>query len=284
MKRFGIIHKINLNTQIFSIESSRGLDFFYIPKNIFKRLKRYLYEGNYVSFISNDVLTLKNRKYYYEIKYFTEISVPGRRYKEKLYSKNDNTIDLKKMIDNIDNIMFIDLEMSMPPYERASFQPELIQASYIIMNKNLEELEKRDFHIIPTIAENLTKRTEDFLHITYDYLKENGVLYNDFYNAFKDDLNRYNPTVVIFGKNDKSFLESSYKVNNVDSLNKLIRFVNLNQLLKNHFELTADPGLFKSYEMLYNEDLPPQKHDAYEDAYYTYMVYKKFKEIVDLSK
>lgn len=281
MQKFGLIHNINLNTSMLSLQENRKVVNYYIPKNIFKKLKKYLYAGNFVSFVCGDEIILKRKRYFYEINYFKEISVPSNARRIKLYSKRDNIMELKKILSSLSNMLFIDLEMTMPNFEGKNFKPELIQASYIITDKNLLELKKRDFHIIPTMASGLNERTEKFLHITTKELFSKGVKYRDFYNVFKMDLDEYKPTVVIFGKNDKGFLESSYKTNMVESLNGRIRFINISQLLKNYFELQMDPGLFKSYEILYNDDLPEQKHDSFEDAYYTYKIFAKFKEIID---
>lgn len=280
---FGIIYDINLDTQIFSLREKRGLRYFYIPKNIFKKLKKYLYAGNYVSFIVNDTTIIKQNKEMKQVKYFKEISVPSNARRTKLYSKKDNNMELSKFLDDMNNLMFIDLEMTMPSFDSYS-QSELIQASYIITDCEFNHLLKRNFRIIPTKAQHINKRTEEFLHITDEMIQSEGVKYIDFYNVFKMDIEKYNPTLVIFGKNDKSFLSSSYKLNDVEPLNSKLRFVNLLQLLKNYYELANDPGLFKTYETLYGVNLEAQKHDAYEDAYYTMKIYESFKVMVNNAK
>ena len=277
---FGIIYDININTQIFSLREKRGLKFFFIPKSIFKRLKKYLYAGNFISFTVNNTTTVKNNKEISVVKSIKEISVPSNARRIKLYSKNDNSKELASFLETMNNLMFIDLEMSMPDYDEKNHTSELVQASYIITDYKFNVLRKRDFHIIPTLNKAINRRTSEFLHIDYEFLKINGTEYINFYKLFKNDIDEYSPTLVIFGKNDKRFLESSYRINNCESLNSKLRFVNLSQLLKNYYDLINDPGLFKMYEKLYGVLLDEQKHDAYEDAYYTLKVYEKFKEIV----
>lgn len=277
---FGIIYNINLNKQIFTLKDKRGLKYFFVPKNIYKILKKYLYKGNFVSFIVNDNTIYKNNKEMHQVKYFREISVPSNARRIKLYSKRDNQKELNSFMNDMNNLMFIDLEMTMPDYGERIHTTELIQASYIITDSNFNVLDKRDYHILPTICRSINRRTSDFLGINDEILNKSGVKYNDFYNVFKEDINKYLPTIVIFGKNDKKYLLSSFELNNVDSLSDKLRFVNLSQLLKNYYELPNDPGLFKMYEELYNVDLGNQKHDAYEDATITMGIYKKFKEIV----
>ena len=275
----GIIYDINLNTRIISIKSGKNLKFYYVTNSLMKKFKKYLYNGTYASFVCQDNAIIKSRTMVYSISYFKEIKTLSKFGPIVHYSKSSISSELKEFVNNLDNLMFIDLEMSMPGYKDSKdFLIELIQASYIITDKKFNTLTQHDFHIMPTVNKFLSDRCEEFLNITYDELRFKGVHYKQFYNQFKSDLEKYNPTIIIFGKNDRLFLEKSYKTNNSESLAGISRFVNLSQLLKNYYELTQDPGLFKSYEIMYNEDLPKQKHDAYEDAYYTYLVFKKFKE------
>ena len=275
----GIIYDVDLNIRTFSLEIGHNLKYFYVTNSLMKKFKKYLYPGTMVTFVYNPLPQVKYRRTIYQVVYFKDITTPTRFGPVKHYSKDSISLELRDFVNSLDNLMFIDLEMSMPAYnDSKDFLIELIQASYIITDKSFKALSKHDFHILPTVNKYLTDRCEEFLNITYDELKFKGVHFKQFYNQFKQDLLKYNPTIIIFGKNDKLFLEKAYKTNKCESLLEVSRFVNLSQLLKNYYELTQDPGLFKSYEIMYNETLPKQKHDAYEDAYYTYLVFKKFKE------
>ena len=101
----------------------------------------------------------------------------------------------------------------------------------------------------------------------YDYYK--------FYNKFKQLLIKYKPAILTFGKNDKLFLERSYNINELPSLNYISRYINLAQLIKNYYELKIDPGLFNLYEQ-YTGINNVQTHDALEDAIITYDIYRFF--------
>lgn len=279
MLKAGIIYSVDLKNRIFSLNLGRRLAFYYISNNLMKKFKKYLYKGNYVSFVIDDsTLSKRGNVMAYTVSYFKEISVPGRYGKDIFYSKKDIKDEMKTFINSLSNLLFVDIEMSMPSYsERGKFLSELIQIGFFILDKSGEILEKNNIYVKPTINKFLTDRTEDFLDINYSFLEKNGVSYIDFYNSFKIVLEKYNPTIIVFGKNDRKFLESSYHVNSLPSLTEKSRFVNLNQILKNYYDLANDPGLFKMYEKMYNKSPKPQKHDALEDAYYTYLVYEKFK-------
>lgn len=278
----GLIYDINVDTRIMSLRNGKNLRYFYVTNSLMKKFKKYLFPNTFVSFIANDELLLKHKTNVYQLLYFKEIKTLTRQGPIIHYSKRNIAQELKDFVNKLDNLMFIDLEMSMPSFsDNKDFLIELIQASYIITDKNLNTLSKSDYHIIPTKNKFLTDRCEKFLNIKYEDLAKNGIHFKQFYKTFKEDLLKYNPTIIIFGKNDRLFLEKAYRTNNCESLSNISRFVNISQLLKNYYELPQDPGLFKSYEIMYNIELPKQKHDAYEDAYYTYLVFKKFKEMLN---
>ncbi|MGM9971653.1 MAG: exonuclease domain-containing protein [Anaeroplasmataceae bacterium] len=283
MIKTGIIYNIDIDKRIMSLFEATRLRFYYISNGIMKRYGKYLYKGNLVSFVYDENSLNKKSGYLaYPILYFKEISVPGRYGKDVFYSKKDIKDELKVFLNGLDNLLFIDIEMSMPDYKNyKNFTNELIQAGFFICDRNYNIIEKYNYYVLPKINKFLTQRTIDFLNIDYEFLLDNGVEYIEFYNKFNEVLDKYNPAVIVFGKNDKSFLEKSYQTNNLPSLRDKTRFVNLNQLIKNFYDLPNDPGLVKTYERMYNIDHIDQAHNALEDAYYTYYVYKKFKEDVN---
>jgi len=178
--------------------------------------------------------------------------------------------------------MFLDLEMTMPDYKfkGKGFVTELIQAGFIIFNRNDEELFRYSNYVKPKIADSLSKRVEDFLGITQSEFYEKAIDYKSFYADFKKVLDKFNPVIVVYGRNDILVLNESYNINEVKSLKNETRFVNLCQLIKNYYELKNDPGLFKLYKLYYDED-DEQIHDAFNDCYVTHSVFKAFKDDIN---
>ena len=116
---------------------------------------------------------------------------------------------------------------------------------------------------------NPSKSNEEFI--------ENQIPYLTFYNDFKEIIEKYNPAIVVYGKNDILVLNDSYLLHNVPSLKDQTRYVNLCQLIKSHYELRNDPGLFKLFQIYYdNEDI--QVHDAFNDSEVTAKVFEAFRE------
>ena len=186
---------------------------------------------------------------------------------------------LNNFLNSLDNTMFLDLEMTMPSYKfkGKGFKTEIIQAGLLIINHKGEELYRYSNYIKPKLTTELTKRAEDFLGIKSDEFYAKAIDYSLFYSDFKGILDKYNPTIVVYGKNDILVLNESYSINGVKSLKNKTRFVNLCQLIKNYYELRNDPGLFKLYKLYYNCD-DVQVHDAFNDCEVTKEVFLSFRE------
>ena len=118
------------------------------------------------------------------------------------------------------------------------------------------------------------------MDITY---YNNAISYDKFYDDFNEVLDKYNPAIIVFGKNDIKVINESYEINKKESLENKTRFINILKLIKTYYSLKNDPGLFKLYEVYYNVD-DEQTHDALDDSFTTYMVYKAFKEDIKKEK
>jgi sporulation inhibitor KapD len=245
--------------------------------NVFKR---YLYVGNWIDLEYDEEKTTRRGPYLaYVISFVNRLEAEGLYDHIVYYDKKDITSSLYDFLGSLDNTMFLDLEMTMPPYnfKGKGFRTEVIQAGFIIFDKNGEELMRYRNFIEPMITKTLSKRAEKFLGITNEEFIENQIPYLTFYNDFKEIIEKYNPAIVVYGKNDILVLNDSYLLHNVPSLKDKTRYVNLCQLIKSHYELRNDPGLFKLFQIYYdNEDI--QVHDAFNDSEVTAKVFEAFRE------
>jgi sporulation inhibitor KapD len=270
----GLIHSFNANNQTITIKYNKSLKTFYFQRGLFKKFKRFLSSHEIIDLVSYDEETLHNGVNAYQVMYVVELTLILPKKNKTFYDKSYLNKSMLEFFKGINNKLFIDIEMTMPNYNsNGNFTPELIQAGFFLVNKNDEIVEKYNYHVRPTKAKYLNKRTKKFLHLEKNNNEE--VSYYKFYNKFKALLNKYKPAVITFGKNDKLFLESSYKLNNLPSLTFISRFVNLSHIIKNYYELKNDPGLFNLYESYYGTSFD-QDHDAYEDAVVTKKVYDAF--------
>ncbi len=283
MRIRGSIHMIELDHKVIGIECYKCIRFFYFQNSQMNMFKRYLYQGNWIDLEYDDTRTVRKGQYSaYVISFVYRLEALGKFDKVIYYDKVNLNRSLSKFLNNFDNIMFLDLEMTMPNYKfkGKGFVTELIQAGFIIFNRNDEELFRYSNYVKPKIADSLSKRVEDFLGITQSEFYEKAIDYKSFYADFKKVLDKFNPVIVVYGRNDILVLNESYNINEVKSLKNETRFVNLCQLIKNYYELKNDPGLFKLYKLYYDED-DEQIHDAFNDCYVTHSVFKAFKDDIN---
>ena len=280
MRIRGLIHMIELENKFIGINKNKKIEIFYFQNSQMNVFKRYLYVGNWIDLEYDEEKTTRRGPYLaYVISFVNRLEAEGLYDHIVYYDKKDITSSLYDFLGSLDNTMFLDLEMTMPPYnfKGKGFRTEVIQAGFIIFDKNGEELMRYRNFIEPMITKTLSKRAEKFLGITNEEFIENQIPYLTFYNDFKEIIEKYNPAIVVYGKNDILVLNDSYLLHNVPSLKDKTRYVNLCQLIKSHYELRNDPGLFKLFQIYYdNEDI--QVHDAFNDSEVTAKVFEAFRE------
>ncbi len=270
----GLIHNVNLNNKIIGIKCYKQVKYFIFNNSQMNIFKKYLYVGNIIELYYEQTNTkIKKGVLCYNISYISSLFAVGIN-KTIYYDKTILNKSLSSFLSSLGNIMVLDLEMTMPDYgKRGAFIPEVIQAGYILLDSDYSEIERYRKYIIPSISKKVNKRTLNFLKLEEVEFNFNAVSYGEFYDEFKDVIDEYKPTVIIYGKNDSIVLNSSFEINNKEDLN--LRYVNLCQLIKNYYELKNDPGLFKLYQAYYDVE-NVQIHDALDDSYITSLVFKAF--------
>ena len=280
MRIRGLIHMIELDNKIIGIKNYKKIDFFYFQNSQMSVFKRYLYIGNWIDIEYDDSKMIRRGPYSaYVISYVNRLEAHGLHDHIVYYDKKEITSSLYEFLGSLENTMFLDLEMTMPPYnfKGKGFRTEVIQAGFIIFDKYGEEIMRYRNFIEPSITKTLSKRAEKFLGITNEEFEANRIPYIDFYNDFKEVIDKYNPAIIVYGRNDILVLNDSYLLHNVPSLKDKTRYVNLCQIIKTHYELRNDTGLFKLFQIYYdNEDI--QVHDAFNDSEVTAKVFEAFRE------
>lgn len=279
MKFYGLIHAVDLNTKVISIKKFNKLYFFYFQNSLMHLFKRYLYPGVIIDLDYNpDDMIHRGYCEAYIIKEVNELYAPSRYGKQVFYNKTTIHKSLKQVLNSLNMMLFLDLEMTMPDYRhRGRFKGEIIQAGFYLVDSNFEEVLKKVMYIKPLKNPFLSDRTLDFLKITQEAFDGKAISYTEFYNEFENMLLEYEPSIIVYGKNDILALDHSYYLHKKTSLKPYCRFINLNSLVKQFYALRSDPGLFRLYEYYYKID-SKQKHDALDDAYVTFKVFKAFVE------
>lgn len=281
---FGVIHEYESSKRYFSAIKDNKVVYFYMQNSILKKFQGYLHKGRFVSFEydENDIKYIACYKTYV-VKNFIKI-IKNTPYKQEIYY-DIGVIKrgIKDFINQLNNLMFLDLELTMHDYNMPkNFKSEIIQAGIVITNKKYEILEKIEMRIKPTKFK-LSRRTIKFLNLDLDDYS-NWVSYKEFYKVFQALIKKYNPHIVVWGKNDILAINDSFVINKVSSLDKITNYVNLLQIIKNYYNYKNDLALFKALEMFTNYDIEAQKHDALEDALVTLEVFKGFKSTINTKR
>lgn len=246
---------------------------FYLTKRLSKTFFDYLKKGILVDFEIADRRKKIGKQWHYQVAYFNKIQSLQPRY--TFYDLNQLRHDMKDVLDQNEYYLFIDFEMTMPGYRQRRFTPELIQAGYILSKANQKVLVKDAMYIKPKLMNHLSNRTIKFLKIDPVKFEKKAVDYKVFYRKFKRIIKKYHPKLVVWGKNDISVLDDSYRIHQKEVLTRSTDFIDLLKLHKDYYNLKNDLGLFNAYKTYYeSNDL--QRHDAFDDALVTKHVFDAF--------
>lgn len=270
----GILKEVDLDTRICVIETFNRRVNVYFRRSLFKKIKLFLNPETYVNLVCLDDLSLRDYIYFYEVSYVNKIKylVNNRTYYDIDFLEDG----LKDFLKSHKNILYLDLEMTMPPYNhKGHFDSEIIQAGFILKNKDGHEVLRYNNYIKPTSDVALNIRTCKFLNIRKSEFYKKAISFYSFYKDFSRVLKKYRPTIIIYGKNDSIMLNKSYQNYNLPSLANISRFVNIASLIEEYYHHNKEYGLFNLYEMYHHKSFV-QTHDAFEDAIVTEEVYKAF--------
>ena len=276
---FGKIIEVNEDKRIIAVTHQKKNGYYYMSRGMFKQFMDYFQKDIYI------FLKVKDESRIYKgVKVQNVISI------DKILSprKNKPTVyyDISMIKSEIRNLvnqrryrLFIDFEMSMPPYQNYHhFVSEIIQVGYVLTDEYGFEIERHQGFIKPELFPKLSKRTLRFLDLTQADVNE-GMYYSELHQQLMAIEKAYHPIVFTWGKNDKSELKKLNKLHHLPNFVRDMQFVDLLSLHKTYYRLKNDLGLFHAYNLYAKQDLSEQKHDALEDALVTRHVFYWFKDV-----
>ncbi len=268
-----IIDRVDLKNHVFYCKTDGMYIGFYLTKRLSKTFIDYLNPKTIVEFELTGRRKVINKRWCYQVAYFNKIQ--SIDLKHTYYDLILLRHEMKNVLNHYEYYLFIDFEMTMPGYRQKIFTPELIQAGYVLSKANEKIIVKDSMYIKPKLMKQLSKRTLKFLKIDPKHFDKKAVDYKVFYKKLKRLIKKYHPKFVVWGKNDITVLDESYKIHKKVPLTNAYDFVDLLKLHKDYYNLKNDLGLFKAYKTYYEtNDL--QKHDAYDDALVTKHVFDAF--------
>jgi len=253
---------------------------FYLQRSMFNKIGKYFEESRFIQFVVTEEPRLYRNNKVSNVDHVLKVMEIRHRQNIVYYDLKNIKKGTKNVINSLRVKMFLDLEMSMHPYSvDKSFKQEIIQVGYVLVDSNNNLMEEYIEMIKPTIHPKITRRTIKFLKITQEEV-DKGIDYIEFYNHFKEVIEKYNPAIIVWGRNDFLALRESYKYNKVPSLKKKTRYINLLKLHKNYFNLKNDLGLFNALN-LYTVREDKQAHNALDDAQVTREIFNGFKKAIN---
>ena len=169
MKIRGPIHMIELDNKIIGIKSNKRILFFYFQNSQMNLFKKYLYQDNWIEIEYKENVIRRGNFECYPISFIYKIEAIGRLDHIIYYDKLKITSSTYDFLSNLGNMMFLDLEMTMPSYSfkgKGNFRTEVIQAGVIILNEEGKELYKYSKYIKPKLQPKISNRALDFLKIS----------------------------------------------------------------------------------------------------------------------
>lgn len=275
----GRIRNVDLEERTFEIVKKRKVEFFYLTRSQMKKFKAYLQEDLLVELEYKNELIKRGKIKAYDVIGFTKLIAVTKLKRIVYFDMDTIKRGVLKVLNREGYKLFIDLEFTMPPYDYVggTYPSEIVQYGFILEDNDGQIIYEDSSLVKVNNKQGINSRTLDFLNRKPEDFK-NAATPKQFYKIFKDCLEKYNPIIMVWGKNDISMLDSFYERNNLPPITTRASFINLMQLLKNYYGLKSDIGLFNALNYFQDDFNLLQEHDALADALVTSMVYHCFKE------
>jgi sporulation inhibitor KapD len=276
----GPLHDVFEEIRVISVRQNRQIRYFYMPKGMFMTFMQYFSKGIYVFMTVSETVRRYKGVSVHQVENIDKIMYPDGQNPRIFYDISLIKSGIKNLLNADRPKMFIDFEMSMPPFRNyTNFISEIIQCGLVLTDSEGREIEKRSTFIRPVLFPVISDRTQKFLHIRQDAI-DSGMTYREFYDLFGDLVRKNRPMIFVWGQNDLIELKKSMSYNNVPDITARLQVIDLLKLHKNYFGLKNDLGLFNAFR-LYHTDAPVEKqaHDAFEDASVTKDVFDGFKKV-----
>lgn len=276
---YGRLHEVIEETRIISIRVGRSIQYFYLAKGMFSTFMPYFVAGTYA------FLTVSEDKRSYHgfgvrtIESIEKLMYPHGQTPKVFYDVSLIKSAIRRLVNTEKAILFLDLEMSMPPFRQyQNFVTEIIQYGICITDAQGIVLESHSSFVKPTLTPSISDRTVKFLKIKQADI-DLGITFREFHQLLQRLLRTYRPMVVVWGQNDTIELRQASRNNRLPDLTSGIQLVDLLRLHKNYFGLKNDLGLFNALALYEAKEADKQIHDAMEDAFVTNKVFHLFKAV-----
>jgi sporulation inhibitor KapD len=274
MKTQGIIHSYDEERRLITIQQRRKIVYYYMQNQLLKEFDKFLAPGHFVQFECDDQAVVRRGTKAHQIHHFSVIK--GLRYRVAKVFYDDATLrhHMLSTIQAHTNKLFLDVELSMHPYEKGiTFTQEIIQVG-ALLEVDGEVIDTFHHYIQPIVHQELTQRTKDFLHID-ETTMESAVEPIKWYQTLKRWMQEYQPQIYVWGRNDFLSLDEFYSLLQEPSLTPRKAFVDIMKMIKQFRHQKNDIGLLQcAIDM--GHQVSHQTHDAFDDAKLTRFITQQF--------
>lgn len=276
-----IIKEVNDKSHYFTAIVENRLLFFYLPKNLYYNLSKYLVEKRLIDFqVSTTSFKKILRIKAYKV---TKInSIIDFKYPKLSFYFKDLQNDMENVLFNSNKYyLFIDFEMTMPDYnQKGSYNPEILQFGGLLTDYKGRIIERKNYYVKTT--KRLNKHTIDFLNLNVYHYEKSAKPFIHFYNDLHNIIIKYKPKFITWGNFDYKCLTRNIQNHNLKKITSRNNFIDLSIVHKNYFGYKNTSSLFNTYCFYFQKDPNKvlQKHNAMEDSIVLKEVFFKFKSSV----
>ncbi|MDY0023782.1 MAG: exonuclease domain-containing protein [Candidatus Izemoplasmatales bacterium] len=277
---YGILHGVIESKRLIAIKGRKKVEFYYMSKSMFKQFMQYFEPGIYIFMDVKNTTRIYRGFLVKNVIAIDKILSPNKNKPTVYYDISMIKSGIKSLINQDRYRLFMDFEMSMPPYNNyQNFVSEIIQIGYILTDNQGNVIEEFSSYIKPELIPEISIRTKKFLHINQEDVDQ-GKNYKFLHQKIMEIQKKYNPIVYVWGKNDQLELNKLNRIHRLNNFAKTMQFIDLLSMHKLYYGLKNDVGLFNAYNIYSKEDdLTNQKHDAFEDAFITKEIFYAFKDV-----
>lgn len=276
---YGPLHGVIEEKRLIAIKHKSRVLFYYMSKSMFKQFMQYFKPGIYVFVEVKKQYRLYRDYLVRNVVAIDKILLPNRNKPQIYYDISIIKSGIKNVVNQKRNRLFLDFEMSMPPYKNyENFVSEIIQVGYILTDESGKVIDEYKSYVKPELFPDISLRTKRFLQIEQSDV-DDGISYQSFHKVINTLMTQYNPLIYVWGKNDHIEIKKLNKIHRLYNFAKNVQFINLLSLHKTYFGFKNDIGLFNAYQLYYLDYLDKQKHDAFEDALVTKAIFEGFRDV-----
>ena len=163
MRIIGQIHSTHLKNRIIGIKAYKRILYLHFQNSQMNQFKRYFYKGVYLDLDYEEQKTVVRAGISaYSVNFIQQIFSLSLYKKIHYYDHLELSSSLSDFLNSLGNILFLDLEMTMPSYAFSGkeYHSEIIQVGYVLVNGIGKEIHRYSEYIKPIINPVLSKRTK----------------------------------------------------------------------------------------------------------------------------